>query len=99
MTELILADGFGDTGWVTRPVANPVGQLRGQSGRHNEGIGLGVPYELLTSSFDDDVVCNGALRDGDSIGLLPKLDELGLIEWAVLVPRSWPVRGERCCFA
>ena len=82
-----------------RPVANPVGQLRGQSGCHNEGIGLGVPYELLTSSFDDDVVCNGVLCDGGSIGLLPKLDELGLIERAVLVPCLWPVWGERCCFA
>ena len=92
-------DGFGDTSWVMCPVADPVGKLRGQSGHHNEGIRLGVPYELLTSSFDDDVVRNGALHDGGSIGLLPKLDELGLIERAVLVPRSWPVRGEHCCFA
>ena len=99
MTELILSDGFGDTGGVMCPVADPIGQLRGQGGRYNEGIGLGVPHVLLTPSFDDDMVCNGTLCKGSQVGLLPKLDELGFIERAVLVPRLWSVRGERCCFA
>ena len=72
-------------------MANPIGQLRGQSGHHDEGIGLGVPHVLLTSSFDDDVVRNSTLCKGSQVGLLSKLDEQGLIEWAVLVPRSWLV--------
>ena len=80
-------------------MANPIGQFRGQGGRYNEGIGLGVPHVLLMLSFDDDVVRNGTLRKGSQVGLLPKLDELGFIEWAVLVPRSWSVQGECCCFA
>ena len=80
-------------------MADPIGQLRGQSGRHDEGIGLGVPHVLLTSSFDDDVVRNGTLRKGSQVSLLPKLDELGFIEQAVLVPCSRSVWGERCCFA
>ena len=71
----------------------------GQSGRHDEGIGLGVPHVLLTSSFDENVVCDGTLCKGSQVGLLPKLNELGLIEWAVLVPCSWSVWGECCCFA
>ena len=99
MTELILSDGFGDTSGVTCPVADPIGQLRGQSGRHGEGIGLGVPHVLLTSSFDDNMVCNHTLHKGSQVGLLPKLDELGFIKRAVLVPRSWLVWEERCCFA
>ena len=99
MTKLILSDGFGDTGGVTCPVANPIGQLRGQSGRHDEGIGLGVPYVLLMSSFDDDVVCNSTLHTGSYVGLLPKLDELGFIKQAVPVPHPWSVWGEHCCFA
>ena len=37
-------------------------------------------------SFDDNVVCNGMLCKGSQVGLLPKLDELGFIEQAVLVP-------------
>ena len=81
------------------PSGQPNSQLRGQSGHHEEGIGLGVPYVLLTSSFDDDVVCNGTLRKGSQVGLLLKLNELGFIEQAVLVPHSWPVHGECCCFA
>ena len=99
MTELILSDGFGDTGGVTCPVANPIGQLRGQGGRYDEGIGLGVPHVLLTPSFDDNVVHNGTLCEGSQVGLLPKLNELGFIERAVLIPRSWSVWGECCCFA
>ena len=99
MTELILSDGFGDTRGVTCPVADPIGQLRGQGGCYDEGIRLGVLHMLLTLSFDDDVVRNGTLREGSQVGLLPKLDELGFIEWAVLVPCSWLVWGECCCFA
>ena len=55
--------------------------------------------QVLTPSFDDDVVRNGTLRKGSQVGLLPKLDELGFIEQAVLVPCSWSVWGEHCCFA
>ena len=99
MTELILSDGLGDTSRVTCPVANPIGQLRGQSGCHDEGIGLGVLYMLLMSSFDDDMVRNGTLHNGSQVGLLPKLNELGLIKRAYLVPCSWSVWGECCCFS
>ena len=80
-------------------MADPIGQLRGQGGRYDEGIRLGVPHVLLMPSFDYDVVHNGMLHEGSQVGLLPKLDELGFIERAVLVPRSWSVWGERCCFA
>ena len=80
-------------------MADPIGQLRGQGGRYNEGIRLGVPHVLLTPSFDDDVVRNGTLREGSQVGLLPKLNELGFIEQAVVVPRSWSVWEERCCFS
>ena len=81
------------------PVADPIGQLRGQGGCHNEHIGLGVPHVLLTSSFDDNMVCNGMLHNGSQVGLLPKLNELGLIEWAVLILCPWSVWGEYCCFS
>ena len=80
-------------------VADPIGQLRGQSGRHDESIGLGVLHVLLMSFFDDDVMRNGTLRKGSQVGLFPKLNELGFIKWAVLVPHSWSVQGECCCFA
>ena len=80
-------------------MADPIGQLRGQGGRYDEGIGLGVLHVLLMPSFDDDMVRNGTLHNGSQVGLLPKLDELGFIEQAVLVPRSWSVWGECCCFA
>ena len=94
MTKLILSAGFGDTGGVACPVADPKCQFRGQGSHHNECIRLGVPHVLLMPSFGDDVMWNGS-----QVGLLPKLDELGIIEWAVLIPHSWLVRGEGCHFA
>ena len=99
MTELILSDGLGDTCRVAHPVADPIGQFRGQGGHHDECIGFGVLHVLLMLSFDDDVVYNGMLRNGSQACLLPKLNELGIIKWAVLVPCLWPVWGEGCRFA